>query len=74
VASNNPVMAAVGRLALAQRTDRYDPVKVAQARNALVAIKLERAILQSINPDATSDYVPLDQEDRIRLADLLLNG
>jgi hypothetical protein len=67
-------MMAVGKLALAQRRDRYDPAKVADARNELVAVKLEREILRAINPEPSSDYEPLRQEDRARLADILLNG
>lgn len=69
--STNPVQVAVGRLAAAQRRDReQDPVKIADARNELVAAKLERAINDAIAP-TDPDYEPLRPKDRKRLAALL---
>jgi len=72
--STNPVQVAVGRLAATLRRDRpTDPAKIAEARNALVAAKTERAIIQAVMPE-DPDYAPLADEDRKRLANLLLNG
>lgn len=72
--SNNPVQSAVGRLAAVQRHDRgQDPEKIADARNALMAARLERAIREAINPE-DKDYKPLRREDRERLAGLLMVG
>lgn len=67
----NPVMSATARLGGASRRDRpQDPEKVAEARNALVAAKLERAIEQALRP-ADREYEPLRQADRDRLAAVL---
>jgi len=69
--SSNPVQAAVGRLAGAQRRDRpQDPEVIAEARNELMVAKTERMIRYALAPDAP--YEPLRPEDRRRLAALLL--
>lgn len=69
--SDNPVAIAVGRLAGAQRKDRpYNAERVADARNELVAAKLERMILAAIDPPDRA-YEPLRPKDRRRLASLL---
>jgi hypothetical protein len=74
MASDNPVMAAVGRLAAAQRKDRnIDPRVLADARNELVVARTERAILQAVQPE-DPDYEPLRTADRKRLAKILLNA
>jgi hypothetical protein len=72
--SDNPVQVAVGRLAAALRNDRpQDPDKIADARNELVAARLEREDERAIKP-TDPDYEPLRTEDRERIAHLLLNG
>jgi len=72
--SSNPVQVAVGRLAAALRTDReQSPERIADARNELVAARVERAIEQAVRP-TDPDYEPLRHDDRERLAHLLLNG
>jgi hypothetical protein len=72
--STNPVQVAVGRLAAAQRTDRpRDEAVIADARNELVAARTERAIRAAVEP-ADPDYEPLRDEDRRRLAAILLGG
>ena len=71
--SDNPVQVAVGRLAAASRRDReQDPAALAEARNALIAAKTERAIREALKPKRP--YRPLSVEDRNRLADLLRDG
>ena len=69
--STNPVQAAVGRLAAAQRWKQKD--SIADARNSLAAAHLERAILRAVQPTEPG-YKPLREEDRQRLADILLTG
>ena len=72
--STNPVQIAVGKLAAAQRQDRpQDPQRIADARNELVAARLEREITKAVAP-TDPDYEPLRVEDRERLAHLLLHG
>jgi hypothetical protein len=69
--SDNPVMQAVGRLAQAQRRDLpRDEGRIADARNELVAARLEREIRRAIEPDDPA-YEPLRARDRKRLAALL---
>jgi hypothetical protein len=71
--SANPVQAAVGRLAAAMRTDRpRDEGRIADARNELVAARLERVIVEAVDP-TDPDYEPLRRADRERLAALLLS-
>jgi hypothetical protein len=71
---SNPVQVAVARLAEAQRKDRgLDPGKIADARNGLVAARLEREVLRAVRPDDPL-YEPLRAEDRRRIAELLLEG
>jgi serine phosphatase RsbU (regulator of sigma subunit) len=66
---DNPVQSAVARLAETQRKDRKrNPKVIAEARNALVAAKTQRAIEQALNPE------PLRKADRVRLARLLREG
>jgi hypothetical protein len=69
--STNPVQAAVGRLAAAQRWKQTDTID--EARNDLAAAHLERAILRAVQPQEPG-YAPLREEDRQRLAELLLTG
>lgn len=72
--STNPVQIAVGRLAAALRNDRpQDPEKIADARNELVAARLEREVMKAVQPK-DPDYEPLRTEDRERIAHLLLNA
>jgi hypothetical protein len=72
--SDNPVQVAVGRLAAALRKDRpANPEVIADARNDLVAARTERAIILAVAPTDPA-YEPLREEDRKRLANLLLNG
>lgn len=66
--STNLVQIAVGRLAAAIR---HNPDRIPDARNELVAARVERAIREAIAPD-DPDYEPLRQSDRERLAALLL--
>jgi hypothetical protein len=74
MSEKNPVQSAVARLAVASRPDRNpDPVKVASARNDLVAARLERAIMEALNPSDPT-YEPLRPADRTRLARLLKAG
>jgi hypothetical protein len=70
---DNPVQSAVARLAETQRKDRKrNPKVIAEARNALVAAKTQRAIEQALNPEPP--YEPLRKADRVRLARLLREG
>jgi hypothetical protein len=70
---SNNVQAAVGRLAATMRRDRPGtPEQVADARNGLLAAKLERAVLEAVRPPAP--YEPLRREDRERLAEILMEG
>lgn len=55
-----------GRVRVLQRPDRYDPVKLAEARRNLSEARVERAILDAIAADP-----PLTVEQRERLAELL---
>jgi hypothetical protein len=72
--SDNPVQIAVGRLAAALRQDReQDPARIADARNELVAARLEREVMKAVRP-TDPDYEPLRPDDRERLAHLLLHG
>lgn len=74
VKSNNPVAIAVGRLAEAQRVDRgRDPDKIAAARMALVVAKTERCIREALAP-SDPDYEPISKEERVRLAQVLIDG
>lgn len=66
MASENPVMAAVGRLAAAKRWGKG----VDEARNDLAAARLEREIERAVRPE-DPDYAPLADADRERLAALL---
>ena len=69
----NEVQSAVARLAVALRPDReIDPVKVATARNDLLAARLDRAITEALHPELP--YEPLRREDRLRLAQRLLGN
>jgi hypothetical protein len=67
----NAVQSAVARLAVALRPDRpHDPVRIADARNELVAARVERAITEALHPD-DAKYEPLRPADRARLALML---
>lgn len=68
----NNVQSATARLAVALRPDRpRDEVKIADARNALVAARLERAIDEALHP-SDRGYEPLRRDDRVRLAARLI--
>lgn len=67
MASSNPVMAAVGRLAAAHR---HHPEQVPEAKAALAAARLEREILRATDPEDPG-HEPITTEDRRRLVRLL---
>ena len=71
--AENPVQSAVARLAVALRPDRpRDEERIADARNGLVAARLEREIYRAVRPE-DDQYEPLRRADRERLAAVLLD-
>jgi len=67
------VQAASSRLNNTMRWNRGDPKKVNDARNALLAARLERAVHEALHP--TEDgFRKLAKADRERLAAMLLRG
>jgi hypothetical protein len=70
-ATTDKVASAVGRIGALQRHSPDDPDKIADARNDLVAARLERAVEEALAP-ADTDYEPLRREDRERIAGMLL--
>lgn len=67
----NEVMVAVSRMAAAIRHHPDDAERIADRKNDLVAVRLERAIREALSP-ADPDYEPLRRADRERLAAALL--
>ena len=68
------VRSAVARLAVTMRPDRANSAaEIADARNAVLAARLERAIGEALQPDQPG-YEPLRVKDRKRLAALLREG
>jgi hypothetical protein len=64
------VRAATSRVAALQRHDRPEkPEALAEARNDLLAARLERAIFEALNPPVP--YAPLSNPERVRLMRLL---
>jgi hypothetical protein len=64
------VRSATARLATLQRPDREtDPERLEEARQELIAARLERAIFEALNPEPP--YSPLTADRRGRLADML---
>jgi hypothetical protein len=70
-ATTDKVASAVGRMAAAMRHTPDDEGRIADAKNDLVAARLERAIEEARRP-ADPDYEPLRRPDRERLAAALL--
>ena len=67
------VQAASARLNNSLRWHREDRKVISEARNALLAARLERAIQEALYP-VESGFKKLADEDRARLAEILLNG
>lgn len=65
----DPVLTARGRLAVASRCDRDDPVTLAAARRELTAAKLERHVREAV-----AAAPPLTPEQRDRIASILTGG
>lgn len=68
----NPVQHAVAKLAVASRTSYRgggDQVRLSEARNDLLAARLERDINAALNPEPP--YVPLSDDERERLSSIL---
>jgi hypothetical protein len=71
---NRAVMRAAARLNVTMRKDRnYTEADRDAARNELLAAHLERAIRDALQPTGKG-FKPLREDDRIRLAHLLLDG
>jgi hypothetical protein len=66
--SDNPVQTATARLAAAMKHG-HDGAALAEARNNLLAARLERAVQEAIRPEPP--YAPLKIEDRVRIARVL---
>jgi hypothetical protein len=66
----DPVASAVGRMAAAMRHHPEDAARIADAKNDLIAARLQRSIEDALDPDEEG-YEPLRREDRDRLAALL---
>jgi hypothetical protein len=67
---DDKVRAAAARLATLSRPDRATkPETLADARDDLLAARLERAIFEALNPEAP--YTPLTPRQRRRLAKML---